>query len=495
MEIENFIYESEETKSSIDSSPSAKNNIHKINNKNNFQIPTQQHYNKKSLNKTLRNLNKFNILNNKSKRKILNDTIQLKKEQLKLGCYNINGALKKCNHDQATIRYETINNDMKEYDFDILMVQELHGMHFSGYIERKDNEIKTFDGLQIISRDEIGVTGILIKPSKIQSVIPIQFPDYLFKSLQPKDRLYASGAISFFEREINKCNWIMYICLYRPPRSKKTIYLKQIQQLKKIFEWIKINLKNTKPNIIMGGDLNFWHEILGACDRKYQKNKKIKYKIGDEIIKIMKLNNMINNNNKDPTMIKKVFKSGQSINKEFYVDSLWTSNTLMEILKINVYWRQIYTDRSDHAPAIMSIQNLPKNTMNQSYKPNINNWKIKQMSEFKWKIFQEETDKYFNGKEGLMHMFNELKDTPIGKSINFNKKLMETTIKLIENVGKKIIGTNKINYGEKSQNKIDLKKHGLNTLFERQNKLRKKVKKILKKIKTLKKFFSVIHQI
>ena len=311
----------------------------------------------------------------------------IKIRALRLLYWNVNGGL----HYEHKNHHEILNY-VQQYSPHILLTQETIGT-IGGYKKNRKHKIQKLPQMNLICNDQCSITSIFIHES-IKKYIPIPFPNELFQNQNPKNIIHATAVIIFIDSPIRNRNNIVILNLYRSP-NKNAVNLSRIQV---VLHHIKHFMNDTQPNIIIGGDLNFWAEYIGSDPRERTTYKR-KFTDGDDILHSMEMNNIININTGEPTM----WKRKKRITKEYHVDSLWIHHQFYNQININPCYNNSIK-LSDHYPNEITINNLviPHKTIKSKQIWNLNNISTNTWDEFR-DIIQKNMDEFQQILDQLMN--------------------------------------------------------------------------------------------
>ena len=376
---------------------------------------------------------------------------------------------------------ELISYTINQYEPMVLMAQETLGFKGHGYKLRKKQDYVEINNMFIASNDPYGITSIYVN-KKIKDYVSIHFPMDLFGELNQKYIIHASAVIIFINGKIRNRDYIIYVSVYRSPH-KDAISLNAMEI---IIKYIQKFVNDKNPNIIIGGDLNCYHENIGSNPlRRYDKNFTKKFIDGDTLFEIMNKYNLNNINDGSPTLWK--YQKEKDIMNVFCVDTIWCNNQLSLNNKINATYNSTILD-SDHFPGIITLNaiNMKINVKNTVYYT----WNFDSMNNERWKIFRNSIKTKIKHLENIIEEYKKKKVNKIKANDNEVKKriigpIMHSSLttmkKIIINTGIEIIGRTKTKSNDKKYITKPIKKiiHGL-------YKLKKKIKPIINRIKKLK---------
>ena len=387
-------------------------------------------------------------------------------------CWNINGGLNKksCNH-------ELILNQLNQYNPYILLTQETMGVKGCGYIIRNKNELPMINNMKMVTMDHYGVTAIYIS-NNIKEYVVIDIPLDIYGNVEPKNTIHTTAIIIFIDKLIRNRDNIIYINMYRSP-NKNAIKLKNI---KKLFKYIHNFTNDDNPNIICGGDLNIWSNLIGNELTKKINNKhlyKKKYEDGDELFDIMTKLKMININGNQPTMWKYNIKKDKTM--YYAVDTIWCNMNLLNHISITSYYNN-EIQYSDHYPNEILIQSykINSNNSNNQHKQYRYIWNINNVSSDKCDIYKTWVHEKTND---LQSIINETKKNVINTKA-FIHSLTKTLCDILLKTAITIFGRKKKSYNQKQYINESILK-----IINNIHKLKKKIKPILNRVKKLKKLY------
>ena len=292
--------------------------------------------------------------------------------KMKMMIWNVDGGMNKNSkkHDLTLFEINTFKPS-------ILLTQETLGTKGTGYKRQNKNKCGEPVGMKLICIDECGVTAIFLRDD-VKDYIKIDFPPQLFNNIHPKDVIHATAVVIFSNQKIQSRDKVVIVNVYRSP----AVTAISLRSMTIIINYVKSMLKDDSPNIIMGGDLNFWSELNGSDPNKRTVYPQ-KFKAGDVMIETMKQQRMSIVSNKEPTMWK---RNPLGTIDQYSVDSLWMNNNLRLHIQMKHHFDQEVTV-SDHYPNKILTNQI--HTHHKSNQGEIAKWRIDQATEAVWMGFKK----------------------------------------------------------------------------------------------------------
>ena len=389
-----------------------------------------------------------------------NKTLKLQKS-LNIITWNINECLN-VNTNNYPIFVHDIKNTAHIYKF-----QETIGTKFTGYRAQQENIYGTLLAADKVTNDDYGVTSIYVNKEIISNYIPIYIPPSILDNNSGKSRIYASSMLI-----ISPITNICIINVYRPPLTTIQGMKMHINQLQSVINCIKQFLKDTHTEYMIMGDLNIWHESMGAPARHQADTMYFKYTLGDVVMDHMKQNGFTNIHNGDPTMVKTI--KGEQ--KYFHVDGIWATEQLVERHDINTRFDNDY-NHSDHYPGVINIMDIIQIDNKQDRKHIMKHWEIDQIDPESWQQFKYDIDIQM---DQILYEINKYKFHPITQSRSFIAKTLSTVNKAIINTAKRTIGETK--RGKINEPRINKE---ISLIIREFRKQKKRIQPILNRIRNL----------
>eukprot|EP01083_Nonionella_stella_P226596 804573_1 len=186
---------------------------------------------------------------------------------------------------------------------------------------------------------------------------------------RPSSHLNIPLCAIYLDEQIRNRECIIFINIYRSP----SITAVQISEINKILNVVKRITKDKNPNIILGGDINAYHEKWGSKNRSKYKNK---FEEGDMMMHQMAKHGLININDGGPT---RAYGTA--------VDVIFITKGLTDRIEICRFDRN--NDISDHYPCLIRIKNVSvRRTINMNY----DELNIADMNNKKWIEYDDEVN-------------------------------------------------------------------------------------------------------
>ena len=348
---------------------------------------------------------------------------QNKIEGLKMMYWNVDGGM-----NIISSKHEQILHAIDQFKPTILCVQEAIGTKGKGYIRRSKSSCGNVSKMKLITMDDYGVTAIYLH-HKVRDYVTLHFPSSLFEQFEPKDKIHATGVVVSIKRQVRNRNSIIFINVYRSPGNSAA----PIAQVSKLINWTKQFVEDQSPNIILGGDMNFWSELNGSDPKKRTKYKK-KFEDGDSLTDALRQQKMSIFSNKQPTMWKQQ-SDGTII--EYSVDSLWMTNNLKRHVDVTSNFAS-NIKISDHYPHRVSINQIKTFQAPKGCKTE---WKINEATTDDWNRFEDTVN------QQCIELHEQIK-LRVKQPATRIKTMMDASIKTIQHIlinsaiqciGKKII--------------------------------------------------------
>ena len=194
--------------------------------------------------------------------------------------------------------------------------------------------------------------------------------------MSPINKIHVTAIIFYTGRRVRGRNNLIFLNMYKSPRST----IADNEQIHNIITNVKTFTKDNNPNIIAGGDLNMWSEVIGS-NPSMRRARYEKYANGDNIIQQMGENQLININNGQPTMCKHDRGGNEML---YHVDTFWIIDETQNHIHVQHQFQQTIRI-TDHFPNHIVIK-CAGWTMNKRIPAC--RWNVPQMNAMKWNQYR-----------------------------------------------------------------------------------------------------------